>query len=415
MLSAEENERLTRVGPGTPIGTLMRRYWHPVAATAELDQHPVKRVKLLGEDLVLYRDQQGRLGLIGDTCPHRRVSVEYGIPEAQGLRCPYHGWMFDQTGQCIEMPAEPADSTFPCRVKIDGYPVQELGGLAFAYLGPEPVPLLPRWDLFVMDGIWRDIGVTEIPCNWLQCMENSLDPVHTEWLHSRYYNFIRRQQQQIDARGQGFVDRLSTHHVKIGFDVFKHGIVKRRVLQGRSEADAAWRIGHPIVFPNMLRVNWTFQIRVPMDDTHTWHVMYQAYPPPPGRERERQETVPVYDIPHTDERGRFITNFVLGQDMMAWVTQGPIAQRNLEKLGESDEGIILYRRLLREQIALAESGGELMNVFHDPQTNQQLDIPVERGLEETARLRALSTGQAPYSALLDEIEEAWVQTASVAD
>lgn len=101
--------------------------------------------------------------------------------------------------------------------------------------------------------------------------------------------------------------------------------------------------------------------------------------------------------------------------MMAWVTQGPIAQRNLEKLGESDEGIILYRRLLREQIALAESGGELMNVFHDPQTNQQLDIPVERGLEETARLRALSTGQAPYSALLDEIEEAWVQTASVAD
>ncbi len=165
----------------------------------------------------------------------------------------------------------------------------------------------------------------------------------------------------------------------------------------------------------MLRVNWTFQIRVPMDDTHTWHVMYQAYPPLPGRERERQETVPVYDIPHTDERGRFITNFVLGQDMMAWVTQGPIAQRNLEKLGESDEGIILYRRLLREQIALAESGGALMNVFHDPQTNQQLDIPVERGLEETARLRALSTGQAPYSALLDEIEAAWVQTASAAD
>ncbi len=232
MLSAQENERLTRVGPGTPMGELMRRYWHPVAAAAELDAHPVKAVKLLGESLVLYRDLQGRLGLIGDTCPHRRISLEYGITEAEGLRCPYHGWMFDQTGQCIEMPAEPADSTFPCRVKIAGYPVEELGGLIFAYLGPEPVPLVPRWDLFVMDGIWRDIGVTEIPCNWMQCMENSLDPVHTEWLHGHYYNFVMGQRNQWDARGQRMAGRLTPHHVKIGFDVFDHGIIKRRVREG---------------------------------------------------------------------------------------------------------------------------------------------------------------------------------------
>ena len=215
MLSAQENERLTRVGPGTPMGELMRRYWHPVAAVAELDAHPVKAVKLLGESLVLYRDLQGRLGLIGDTCPHRRISLAYGITETEGLRCPYHGWMFDQTGQCVEMPAEPADSTFPCRVKIDGYPVEELGGLIFAYLGPEPVPLVPRWDLLVMDGIWRDIGVTEIPCNWLQCMENSLDPVHTEWLHGRYYDFVMGLRNQRDARGQRFVDRLHCTGQKI--------------------------------------------------------------------------------------------------------------------------------------------------------------------------------------------------------
>ncbi len=407
MLSVQENERLTRVGPGTPMGTLMRRYWQPVAATAELDTHPVKRVKILGESLVLFRDDQERLGLIGDTCPHRRISLEYGIPEAEGLRCPYHGWMFDHTGQCTEMPAEPADSTFPCRVKIAGYPVAELGGLIFAYLGPEPVPLIPRWDLFVMDGIWRDIGVTEIPCNWLQCMENSLDPVHTEWLHGHYYNFMMRHQNKRDARGEGFVTRLTPHHAKIGFDVLDYGIIKRRVREGGSEADPDWRIGHPIVFPNMLRVNWTYQIRVPMDDTHTLHFMYQAYPPPPGAERTPQERVPVYDIPIKDEHGRFITDFVLGQDMMAWVTQGPIAQRHLEKLGESDQGIILYRRLLREQIAKAEQGGELMNVFHDPEQNRMLHIPVEWDLIETARSRRLSTGQAPYSALLDQIEEAW--------
>jgi 5,5'-dehydrodivanillate O-demethylase len=415
MLSAQENERLTRVGPGTPMGELMRHYWHPVAAAAELDRHPVKAVKLLGESLVLYRDLQGRLGLIGDTCPHRRVSLEYGITEAEGLRCPYHGWMFDQTGQCIEMPAEMADSTFPCRVKIAGYPVEELGGLIFACLGPQPVPLVPRWDLFVMDGIWRDIGVTEIPCNWMQCMENSLDPVHTEWLHGHYYHFIMGQRNQWDTRGQRMAGRLTPHHVKIGFDVFDYGIIKRRVREGGSEADAAWSVGHPILFPNILRVNWTFQIRVPVDDTHTWHVMYQAYPPPPGAEGTPQKTVPVYDIPITDERGKFITDFVLGQDMMAWVTQGPIAFRDQEKLGESDAGIILYRRLLRDHMAIVEQGGDPMNVFRDPETHNIVHIPVEHSLIDTAKAGALSTGQAPYSALLEEVEAAWAKAAAAAD
>ena len=172
------------------MGELMRRYWQPIAAVAELDDNPVKPVKLLGESLVLYRDRQGRLGLIGDTCPHRRTSMLYGVPEDEGLRCPYHGWMFNETGQCIEMPAEAPDSTFPSRVKMAGYPVQELCGLIFAYLGPEPVPLLPRWDMFVWDNVLRDIGSTIIPCNWLQIMENSLDPVHVEWLHGRFADYV---------------------------------------------------------------------------------------------------------------------------------------------------------------------------------------------------------------------------------
>jgi 5,5'-dehydrodivanillate O-demethylase len=118
MLRIEDNERLTRVGPGTPMGALLRRYWHPVAATVELDDHPVKPVKVLGEFLMLFRDRQGRLGLIDDTCPHRRVSFLYGVPEQEGLRCCYHGWMFDRTGQCLEMPAEAPDSTFKDRVRI---------------------------------------------------------------------------------------------------------------------------------------------------------------------------------------------------------------------------------------------------------------------------------------------------------
>lgn len=410
MLTAEENERLTRVGPGTPMGELMRRYWHPVAASSELDQNPVKEVTILGESLVLYRDRKGLCGLIDDICPHRRISLVYGIPEEEGLRCPYHGWMFDGTGQCLEMPAESPESTFPSRVKIKGYPVEELGGLVFAYLGPEPVPLLPRWDLFAMDNVVRDIGWTVIPCNWMQAMENSLDPTHTEWLHGHLYNYVmeRKGLEGIeDPTYRRFVPRVMGSHQKIGFDVFEHGIIKRRVRAGFTEDDPQWRVGHPIVFPTMLRVGTNFQIRVPMDDTHTWHLMYGAYPAPPGERDYRQEQIPFYEIPLKDENGRFVTDFVLGQDMMAWVTQGAIADRRQEKLGESDKGIILFRRMLREQMALVEDGGEPMNTFRDPARNRLLELHQERSMVEAARNRGLSSGQAPYSPLIPEIEEAW--------
>ena len=415
MLTVEENERLTRVGSGTPMGELMRRYWHPVAGVAELDHRPVKRVKILGESLVLYRDKKGALGLIGDTCAHRRISLLYGIPDDGGLRCSYHGWLYDGTGQCVEMPAEAPDSTFPSRVKIAGYPVQELGGLVFAYLGPEPAPLLPRWDLLVMDNVVRDIGVTEIPCNWLQCMENSMDPVHTEWLHGHYYNYVMDQKGERNADGSRMVSRVIPHHEKIGFDVFQHGIIKRRVRVNGSEADPEWSIGHPVLFPNILRVGWTFQIRVPMDDTHTWHVMYGVYPPPPGTTDYKQESVPVYPIPMQNDQGEHVTDFVLGQDMMAWVTQGPLAERDLERLAESDKGVILYRRLLREQIALLEDGGEPMNVFRDPEKNRFLQIPVEHSLVDAGRAGKLSSGQAPYSPLIDEIEKQWADAPATAD
>ena len=419
MLTVEQNERLTRVGPGTPMGELMRRYWHPVAAVAELSRNPVKAVRILGESLVVYKDRKGNYGLIDDTCPHRRISMEYGIPENEGLRCPYHGWLFDGTGQCLEMPAESPESTFPSRVKIKGYPAQELGGLIFAYLGPEPVPLLPRWDLFVMDNVVRDIGWTVIPCNYMQAMENSLDPTHAEWLHGKYFDYEwqrrGRADQPMPGRGNGravntnslgAVTSGSTHK-KIGFDVFEHGIIKRRVMEGFDESHPMWRIGHPIVFPTMLRVGHNFQIRVPMDDTHTWHLMYGVYPPPPGETADEQEEIPFYEIPLKDETGRFVTDFVLGQDLMAWVTQGGIADRREEKLGESDKGIILYRRMLREQMALVEDGGEPMNTFRDPAQNEIIHLFQERSLEDSARAGSLSSGQAPYSPLIPGIEEAW--------
>mgnify|MGYP001189688846 CR=1 FL=1 len=207
MLSAQDNERLTRVTRGTPMGELMRRYWQPVAITSELKSRRAMPVRILGEDLVLYEDRSGTYGLIGRFCPHRRVDLSYGIPEEHGLRCMYHGWMMNETGQCIEQPFEETvhpDGRFKEKVRVDAYPVQELGGLMWAYLGPQPVPLLPRWDLLVWDNVLRDIGTTMLPCNWLQCMENSLDPVHTEWLHVYQTNHVLEREGSIPAMAPEF-------------------------------------------------------------------------------------------------------------------------------------------------------------------------------------------------------------------
>ena len=384
MLTAEENERLTRVGPGTPMGELMRRYWQPIATMAELDENPVRPVKLLGESLVLYRDRKGGLGLIGDSCPHRRMSMLYGIPNERGLRCPYHGWLFSETGQCLEMPGEPPDSTFPSRVRTTAYPVEESAGLVFAYLGPEPTPLLPRWDLFVWDNVLRDIGSVVIPCNWLQIMENSLDPVHVEWLHGEFSNYVlerlgRPDLQRVFYRSGQVSGNFA--HEKIGFDEFQYGIIKRRVTAGRTEDDPDWRIGHPILFPNILRVGSSFQYRVPVDDTHTMHIWFTAYPQPPGEEAPEQERVPHYQVPlPVDEDGlaewRLMDNNS-GQDITAWVTQGAIADRSQERLGESDKGIILYRKMLRDQLRILEDDGQPMNVFRDAGSNVRIDLPWE--------------------------------------
>src|SRR5207245_8855724 len=173
MLSQEENELLTRVGPGTPMGELLRRYWYPIAATLELIERPDEGVKNLGEELVLYRDKQGRPGLIGLQCAHRRMSMLLGIPEKEGLRCAYHGWLYDRNGKCLEQPYEQAEdpnSNFKEHIRMPAYPVQELGGLNFAYLVTERVPLVQRWDPFDSDRVLRDIGHWSCSSSYLRSM-----------------------------------------------------------------------------------------------------------------------------------------------------------------------------------------------------------------------------------------------------
>ena len=417
MLSKEINERIVRVGPDTPGGRLLRRYWFPVAASVELDANPVKKVRLLSEDLVLYRDRAGNLGLIDEPCPHRRVSMEYGIPEDEGLRCPYHGWLFNHRGECTEQPAEPWNSTFKDRVRTKAYPIQELGGLVFAYLGPDPVPLLPRYDLYVWDNVVRQIGATLVPCNWVQPMENSMDPAHVEWLHGYFFNYV------LSRKGPGELERFGQRqrrHMKIGFTRFEHGLIKRRVVEGDSEEHDAWRIGHPVIFPNILRVGngrgvSAFQIRVPVDDEHTWHVWYTAYRP--GVSVPPQESVPYYEVPMLEMDGRFIADHIDGQDMLSWVTPGAIAQRDREHLGQSDVGIIMFRDLLREQIDAVEREQDPMEVYRDRAENQCILMPQEQhqGSVIHIPLPGDYQNQARYSPQLHEVRDLFDEALRRAD
>ena len=411
MLTVKANQELTQVGPGTPMGELMRRYWHPIAGAAELDDRPTKPVRLLGEDLVLYKDRSGTLGLIERFCPHRRVDLSYGIPEEHGLRCMYHGWMMDETGQCIEQPFEETvhpDGRFKEKVKIAGYPVEVAGGLVFAYMGPQPVPFLPLWEPLAWDNAVRDIAIAHLPCNWLQCQENSLDPVHVEWSHSYWGQYVQQ--------GPGFKGALLDlpTHQKIGFDLFEHGVVKRRVFKGYTEEDDDWKHGHPVFVPNILlvgsEVSVTMQFRVPIDDQNTLHVSLYTWRGAPGQPVPKQESVPYREVPLLDENGHWIVDVVFNQDYTTWVTQGPVAKRNLEHLGESDRGIILYRKLLQEQMGIVADGGDPMNVFRTPPPEGGIVAPLERVKFGMKRAKRYIPGEAGYSRdgdLINQVLRTW--------
>jgi 5,5'-dehydrodivanillate O-demethylase len=390
MLTKEMNERLTQVGPGTPLGNLLRRYWFPVARTPELDEEPVLAVTLLGENFALYRTDSGALGLVSQRCPHRGASLAYGIPEEEGLRCPYHGWRFNRSGLCNDQPAEPPGSTFKDRIRIPAYPVQELGGLVWTYIGPAPVPLLPRWDLLVRQDLDRSIGVTHLPINFLQAMENSMDPIHFEWLHAIYGNYVRKRQGKPPSM-------MPRKHEQIAFDVFEYGIYKRRLLEGEDpETSDDWTTGHPVIFPYILSVGDdnqpSLQIRVPVDDMHTLHYWYRTSIRQP--DAPPQDTIPIWDEPYIQPNGRLVVDTVPGQDMMAWITQGPISDRTTERLGTSDKGIILYRGLMLEQMDKVERGEDPMGVIRDPAKNEPY---IQIGREHVA-LRAFRRDPATLAA-----------------
>jgi 5,5'-dehydrodivanillate O-demethylase len=396
MATKEVNDRLTQIGPGTPMGNLLRRYWHPVGTETELAQEPVQRVRWFGEDLTLFRTPRGAYGLVDDRCAHRCMSLEYGIPEDCGLRCAYHGWLFDLQGQCLEQPFE--DLTHPegrykDEIKIKAYPAQALGGLVWAYFGPEPRPLLPRWDVLVSDDFDRAVEIYMLPCNWLQCMDNSADPVHFEFLHARFGNYEQQKRGRPPAMNPA-------RHVKIAFDVFKYGLYKRRLLEGEPETSDDWAVGHPILFPTTLAQGGAqspnLQIRVPVDDTHTMQLLYRTALRKPGA---APKPIPVVHQQLLDDKGRLAANTIPAQDALAWVAQGPVSDRTREHLATSDRGVVMYHNMLLEQAERVEQGLEPMALVRDPAENE----PMIRLNREHRTLDAFASR---YDNAFGKIEEA---------
>ena len=356
MLSRENNELLCRVGPGTPMGNLLRRYWHPIATVADLKHNPVKKVRLMGEDLTLYRGEGGTPYLIGGRCAHRCTVLHTGWVENDQVRCMYHGWRYDGTGQCTEMPAE--RNVNPGLVRIAGYPVHDYHGLLFAYLGDGPAPPfeLPRKESLEQPGI--DITTREEvwDCNWLQQVENSLDSTHLSFVHQ--WPTPTRLGAEIGA----VIPELECIETEAG--------IRQTAIRPNSVRVSNWtfpnnnnvlsappREGDPWV--NM--VGWA----VPIDDENTLRIGFYSYPGGEVGEQLRRNGAIVtgqakdhaavlFDEHRLPDVGA--SDRIMAQDYAAVRGQGVIHDRTRERLGASDGGIALLRRILFRELEAMRAG-----------------------------------------------------------
>ena len=368
MLSDANNRLLTRIGPGTPMGDYLRRYWHPIAGAEEVQQPGIRACRILGEDLVLYRDLGGVIGLLQRHCPHRRADLSYGFVEQNGLRCNYHGWCFDKRGRCVERPFE--DTINPGaraleRAVARAYSVQIYAGLVWAYLGPEPAPLIPDWEPFSWPNGFVQVFFAEVPCNWLQCQENAIDPVHLEWMHQNW-----------SIRQSGLRGPYAPRHLKIAFEEREFGFVYRRVTESSDEEGELWTHGRVTLWPSGFYAGDHFDWHTPIDDFTTLRVSWAFARVPHEREPFVQpEPVPCWRGPVRDVDGRWLQRHPVNQDFVALAGQGEIADRTREHLVSSDEGVVLFRRRLLAELQETAAGKVPKGLIHSREANDRISLP----------------------------------------
>jgi 5,5'-dehydrodivanillate O-demethylase len=259
---------------------------------------------------------------------------------------------------------------FKEKVRLKAYPVEAKAGLLWAYMGPAPVPLVPDWEPFTHRDGYVDICISELLCNWFQCQENSVDPVHVQWLHAYWAK-------RLDVKS---AFGAPPKHLKIGTTPFEQGLIYRRIVEGSTEEDEDWATGRVCLFPYALFVGHTyachFEWRVPIYDERTLSVMWFINRVAPGHEAPKQGRIPYWYGGLYDDSGRFRTSHVVNQDIVAWVNQGVALDRTRERLGASDAGVIAMRKMLQQEARVVADGGDPRCVFRDPEQNRGVKLPL---------------------------------------
>jgi len=406
MMTQEANDQLTQVDPNADAGKVLRRYWQPAALADELDpKRPVVPVRLLGEDLVLFRDNQEQLGLIGRHCPHRGADLCFGRREDNGLRCAFHGWHFDHTGRCVEQPGEPEGSTMYEKIKTAGYPVEERNGIIFAYMGPGDPPPFPALDcfsapdshVFAFKGLWE--------CNWLQAMEVGIDPVHASFLH----RFLQ-DEDPADSYGKQFRDKAGNTDIPmtrllrdyprpdIKVEETDYGlrlIALRQLDDGRTHIRVTNQIFPEAICIPMSNEMTITQWHVPVDDGNCyWYSMFTSFGDPVNKALMREQRLKEHRLPdyaplrnrhnnygYNAEEQAKETYTGMGLDINVhdqWAVEslGRIQDRRNEHLGRTDVAIVHYRRMLRAAIAALDDDNRGALKMQTPETSNMITGPI---------------------------------------
>ena len=384
MLRQADNELLTRTGPGTPAGDLFRRYWLPALLSEELPENdcPQVRVKILSERLVAFRDSEGRYGLIDEFCAHRGVSLWFGRNEESGLRCAYHGWKYDVTGQCVDVPSEPEESGFRARIKLRSYPLVEMGGVLWTHLGdPDDRPPMPEWEPFQVAAEQTFTSKRWQESNWLQALEGGIDSSHVSWLHS---GGLKNDPLFKGAKGNEYnlADRKPFFEV-----VDADGGLFIAARRNAEEGKYYWRIT-PWVLPSftMIPPRGDHPVHghfwVPIDDENCWVFTYDYHPTRPLAEKELEAMRAGHGVHNEYEPGTYrpLANKdndylmdraaqqqgesfsgikgIAMQDSSLQESMGPVVDRTKENLVSTDNGIIMARRKLKKAVVALRDEGE---------------------------------------------------------
>lgn len=416
MISPEQNDLMTRVGPGTPAGSLLRNYWQPVALVDEFADgaRPVRPVKLLGEEFVLFRDEKGRYGLLDRRCPHRQADLAFGRPEDGGLRCSFHGWLFDVDGKCLQTPGEPEGSRMCEHIRQRSYPVAVRSGIVFAWLGASEPSAFPAFDCFTAPDAYTFAFKGYWDCNWLQALEVGIDPAHASFLHryfededtaTSYGKQFRGKPSDSDLPITKVLREYDRPEISVAKTEYGMRLLTLRRIDERQTHGRSTHILFPQAFVIPMNAEMTItQWHVPVDDYGCyWFSIFTSFTSPVDKKTMREQRLKTYPAPDyrpifnrennwgfDADQQKKATYTGMGfdiniHDQFACESPGRIADRTKENLGTTDKGIVLYRRLLVDAIHKNARGEKALMMLGASQAAALTGPPAIDGIGATGR------------------------------